>query len=146
MFSKTTISIFVLLQLLTAAYSQNDSTSLKILYEKEVIYFSGARYIKNNISYPLKNLGTEFKTNTEGYELYKLYRSDLRKARIYAIVGLGSLISGFVISNTNNNIGATVALASFIPVGISMSFSVKADKKMRKAVWLRNRDVLLQKY
>jgi len=144
MFLKTIISIFVLLQALTEAFGQIDSITLKKIYEKEIIYFSGSKYIKNNNAYPIKNLVAEFKPNTEGFEQYKLFASDQEKSRLYAGFGLTFIVLGIIISRNEPDLGSGLVIGSFVPISISVNFSIKADKKMRKAVWLRNRDVLLQ--
>ncbi len=146
MFLKTIVSIFVLLQALTEAYGQIDSITLKKIYEKEIIYFSGSKYIKNNTAYPIKNLVAEFEPNTEGFEQYKLFASDQHKSRLYSGVGLASIVLGIIISRNEPDLGSGLILGSIIPIGISFNFTLKADKKMRKAVWLRNRNVLLQHY
>lgn len=146
MFLKTIVSIFVLLQGLTEAYGQIDSITLKKIYEKEIIYFSGSKYIKNNTAYPIKNLVAEFNPNTEGFEQYKLFASDQHKSRLYAGVGLTSYVLGIIVSRNEPDLGSGLILGSIIPIGISFNLTLKADKKMKKAVWLRNRDVLLQHY
>jgi hypothetical protein len=86
----------------------------------------------------------EFKPNTEGFKQYRLYLSDQHKSRLYAGVGLTSFVLGIIISRNEPDLGFGLILGSIIPNCISINFAVRADKKMRKAVWLRNRDVLLQ--
>lgn len=145
MLSKSLLSIFILFVTLIKTYAQVDSASFKLIYEKEVIYFSGNKYIKNSTSYPLKKLETEFKPNTEGFELFQMSLSDRKKSRIYSIISLGSFISGIIVGRNNPDLGLTFILGSIVPTGISLNLSIKADKKMRKSIWLRNRDILLQR-
>jgi len=146
MFLKTIISIFVLLQALTEAYGQIDSISLKDIYRKEVIYLGGNKYIKNYTAYPIKNLKNEFEPNTEGFEQYRLFLSDQHKSRLYAGFGLTFIVLGIIVGRNEPDLGYGLILGSIVPTGISFSLKLKADKKMKKAVWLRNRDVLLKHY
>ncbi len=143
MFLKFTISILLILFSLSGGQCQPDSISLKRIYEKEVIYFSGNKYVKNNITYPIRNLINEFQKDTEGFYQFQMYKSDLRKSRIYAFTGLCAYVTGLVISNRNNKAALGLVAGSIIPGSITIHIGIRADKKMKKAVWLRNRDVLI---
>lgn len=127
------------------SYAQLDTAALKLKYEKEVIYFSGARYVKGGTEYQLKNLKNEFSFSVDGMNMYKMYQSDFQKQRLYSSLFLVTYISGIVIGlNTGGNVGTAIIIGSLIPMGVSFHFGFSADKKMKKAVWLRNRDVLLR--
>ena len=141
--AKLKISI-VFLMLAFQASAQQDTVAFKEKYEKEVIYFSGARYVKNNIEYHPKYLRNEFNSSVEGMNMYKLYRSDNRKGWKCATLGLISYISGIVVGvNGNERLGETLLLGSLIPSGLAIHFGLRGDKRMKKAVWFRNRDILL---
>jgi hypothetical protein len=124
--------------------AQTDSSMLKLKYEKEAIYFSGTRFVKGNVLYKIKHLKNEFDFSTEGMKTYALYQSDYRKGWKFATLGLVSYVSGLLIGiNTNKNVGGALVLGSLIPSGLAIHFGLRANKRMKKAVWLRNRDLLL---
>lgn len=140
---KFKISI-VFLMLTIQASAQQNTTPFKEKYEKEAIYFSGARYVKNNIAYHPKYLKNEFKSSAEGMNMYKMYQSDNRKGWKCATLGLVSCISAIVVGiNGNERLGKVLLLGSLIPSGLAIHFGLRGDKRMKKAVWLRNRDMLL---
>ena len=142
---KLIISVAVLIWSFEAN-AQLDTAALKLKYEKEVIYFSGGKYVKDGVKYPYRQLKNEFSNSTEGLKTFKMYESDAEKSRYAARAFLGLLITGIIVDFTTeqSNLAAGLALAAFIPYGFSIHFSIRADKKMKKAVWLRNRDVLLR--
>ena len=127
------------------ANAQLDSATLKLKYEKEVIYFSGGRYVKGDVQYNFKNLKNEFGFSVDGMNMYKMYQSDYQKQRLYGALFLVTYISGIVIGvNTGGNVATAIIIGSLIPMGVSFHFAFRADKRMKKAIWLRNRDVLLR--
>ena len=127
------------------SFSQVDSLSLKRIYEKEVIYFSGNKYIKNNTLYPIKNLKTEFKKNSEGYLVYEMAQKDDKKFTILYTIGFAGYIAGFAMLEDKPNTGAGVMIAGSVPLVISFHFAGRSDKRKKKAVWLRNRDILIER-
>lgn len=146
MISKRTVTLLIILLAVVKVNAQLDSANFRSAYEKEVIYFSGGKYVKNSIKYPIKNLKNEFQPNSEAFHLYQMYRADSRKAGYYLLSATLLYTAGLISYKSNNALGAGLIIASVIPIGFTWSFGVKADKKMRRSVWLRNRDVLLQKY
>lgn len=76
--------------------------------------------------------------------MYKMYQSDNRKGWKCATLGLVSCISAIVVGiNGNERLGKALLLGSLIPSGLAIHFGLRGDKRMKKAVWLRNRDILL---
>lgn len=135
----------VLLPALLSAFSgifQSDSLSRRSLYENEVIYFSGRKYVKNNVKYPIHDITREFKVDSDGFEQLQQCKLDQRKARTYLYPGLILYISGLIVLDKNPNVATGLFGGSIICSSITLYFGSRADKKLRKAVWLRNRDVL----
>lgn len=128
------------------ANAQLDTAALKLKYEKEVIYFSGGKYVKDGVKYPYKQLKNEFSNSPEGLKVFKMYESDAEKSRFASNAFLGLVITGIIVDFTTqqDKLASGLVLAGIIPLGFSIHFSTRADKKMKKAVWLRNRDVLLR--
>lgn len=141
---KLIISVAFLLSSIHAN-AQLDTAALKLKYEKEVIYFSGVHYIKGDIKYRYKQLKNEFNFSPEGMQAFKMHESDARKSRRYARVGLAVFTSALVVGfNTDQDqLALGLLIGAYVPMVVSIHFSTRAHKKMQKAVWLRNRDVLL---
>ncbi len=146
MFSKYPIILLVILLAVIDVNAQLDSAALRAAYEKEVIYFSGGKYIKNNTKYKFRNLKTEFQPNTEAFHQFKMYEAHSKRAGYLLLTTVVLYIGGIVVSQYDENVATGMLVASTIPLVFSISVGIKADKKLKKAVWLRNRDVLLQKH
>lgn len=140
---KLIISIFLLtFCVINLSYSQTDSLALKKVYEKDVIYLSGKKYIKNNNLYPLYNLKSEFKENSEGLLVYQMYENDFGVSRVFSTIGTIGFIASYFVGQRNPNAGYATLIASGLAITISQPYSARAKKRINKAVWLRNRDVL----
>lgn len=129
--------------IINSSFSQTDSLALKKLYEKEVIYFSGNNYVKNNTVYPFKNLESEFKKNSEGFIMFKMAQADDRKFVGLYLISLAGYIGALTMLDSNPNGALGLGIASTIPFVFSIHFSSRAEKRQKKAVWLRNRDILI---
>jgi hypothetical protein len=147
MMAKSVCTLLIILSInWSDAQAQYDSATLKSIYEKEVIYFSGGKYVKNDVKYKVKNLASEFKPNTPAFDMYLAHKADYHNGRFYAAAGLGLYIAGIIISDKNKIGGYGLLVSGPVATSFSLHFRLRADKKMRKAVWLRNQDVLLQRY
>ena len=135
-----------LLSLAFEATAQLDSLALWRKYEKEAIYFSGSGYIKGDQKYPIRDLKKEFEFSPLGKEVYRMSRSDKNMGRASVILGFVSY-SVWInsISKNTKHPSPTPLLATVGFWGISIPFSIRSVNRMNKAVWLRNRDVLLRK-
>ncbi|MCB0489119.1 MAG: hypothetical protein KDC99_11620 [Cyclobacteriaceae bacterium] len=131
----------VFLCIATTALSQVD---LKAKYEKEVIYLSGRYYFKKNQRYPIRNLSSEFQNSQDGLVELNLAKSDSRKAKGFLLIGALAYFSGAIVLSNNEDVGIGLVVVS-IPINLlSIHFSLKANKKLNRAVWLRNRDILIE--
>ncbi len=139
------ITLIFLLVSFVHSTAQSDSLLLKRKYEAGAIYFSGRGYIKNETSYRLKYLKYEFKESKEGQLMYEMARSDKRKFVFFYATSLVAIIVGPIVSRQNNQLTAGLFFGGMISLGASINFSISSINKMHKAVWLRNRDVLLRK-
>ncbi len=136
------LTIIAFLYATSTVLSQTDS--LKLAYEKEVIYLSGRYYIKNNQKYTIKNLSSEFQNSPEGLSEFRAHQSDARKARNYFLIGALTYFAGVFVLSENANAATGIMASSFVPYIIGIHFSKKANKKSKKALWLRNRDALFK--
>jgi hypothetical protein len=141
------IAQIVALLLLTAgssAMAQTDSVSFFKKYELETIYLGGNGYIKNNQSFKLRNLSNEFNFTAQGLKGYQAYRADRKKFIVTYSIGLGLLIGGLIYEN-NKQTSNLLVPASFVPITFSLHFAIRSQNRLSKAIWIRNRDVLLAK-
>lgn len=128
----------------SSAMAQTDSVSFFKKYELETIYLSGNGYIKNNQSFKLRNLKSEFNFTVQGLEGYQAYRADNKKFIVTYSIGLGLLLSGLTYQS-NKQTSNLLIIASAVPIAFSLHFSIRSQNRLSKAIWIRNRDVLLAK-
>lgn len=133
-----------LLMIQSSAIAQSDSVSFFKKYELETIYLSGNGYIKNNQSFKLRNLSNEFNFTLQGLKFYQGYKADNKKALVAYTLGLGLLLGGLAYSGDQINPNVLL-LTSVVPIGFSLHFSIRSQNRLSKAIWIRNRDVLLAK-
>ncbi|MCX8491397.1 MAG: hypothetical protein ORN54_10045 [Cyclobacteriaceae bacterium] len=132
-----------LLMIQFSAIAQSDSISFYKKYELETIYLSGSGYIKNNQSFKLRNLSNEFNSTVQGLKFYQAYWADKKKFIVTYTLGLGLLIGGMAYSGNQLNRNVLV-LTSLGTIGISLHFSMRSQNRLSKAIWARNRDVLIR--
>jgi hypothetical protein len=126
--------------------AQLDSVSFWHKYENEVIYLSGSRYIKGTGIHSYKEIKYEFDLSPLGKEIYTMYRADQRKYHFFYITGMALYIPAFInLAKRNYKEASNFILGSIASFAISIPISSAADKKLQKAIWIRNRDVLLAK-
>ncbi|MBX2914418.1 MAG: hypothetical protein KF856_03990 [Cyclobacteriaceae bacterium] len=124
----------------SSSMGQIDSTMFR-KYKSETIYFKGNKFIKKDQLYPLRNLKNEFKLSNEGEQLYKDYKSDQRVFLISYSIGVGALLTAIAIKNpTTSSVLGGVGTTG---IGVSIPFLVRGQNLLQKAIWIRNRDVLV---
>ena len=124
----------------------SDITLLSNRYENETIHLSKGRYIKGDqkISLRPQTFEKEFAVSEDGLKEYKLSVQEQQKARPSAFLGLGLVISFFVLASHHQSTAAWIALGgAAITIPISNHHLFKSQNRLRKAIWLRNRDVLI---
>ncbi|MBA3899070.1 MAG: hypothetical protein H0X62_02500 [Bacteroidetes bacterium] len=125
-------------------------------YEVETIYmFGSSRYIKggekNTVGFLGRKMKPEFEISPEGMAVFQQYRSQEKTALILMGAGLAALIGSFFIvdfddvSNPNNFLAGATYGAGLAITGFSLNYVIKSQRNFKKAIWLRNRDVLSRK-
>lgn len=156
---KTIVFCFVLLQALcsgvTAFAQEMEKDVLKPLegmdemaYERETIYLNGnmTRYIKNKttkktglfarfIKHEFDSCSAEAKTEMTSSVKHK------KQGALFSLIGGVALVGGLVITGP---VGLGLAAAGLVPYTAGLIKSVKGQNKLQKALWLRNRDMLLK--
>ena len=138
--------LFNLLFLLSCSQlsAQNqDSVAIKKYYEENAILWLGwTKYIKNNQSFPLKNLEKEIVFSPDAIHEFSKYRRYRTYLNISAIVGGGLYLSALVAKDREVKLG--MFAGSLVALSFSIPFSLNTSKHLSRAVWLHNRDILLR--
>ena len=115
-------------------------------YEKETIYLSGNKYIKNGEKYPLGLLYGKLEKEMEVSPAAQLEWGKYKKSRngFLATYGVGAaaLVAGILIHEENEDVSNVLVGSGAAAVLVSLPLSLNMQKRAQKAIWLRNRDVL----
>jgi hypothetical protein len=146
----------VCLILFIVMLSQNASAqsidSLKARYNNETLHFFKGYIAKgeDGTRVRFRQLKNEFTLSPEGFKQYESYRKKRTTAFILVSTGFASALAGAIIldnGNKNRDIGAQKLGRGFIAAGYSIEFvsllyALSGQKKLHRAIWLRNRDVV----
>lgn len=143
-------SLLFLLQGISAQVF-NDSPILK-QYDKESIFLQGNRaYVKNGVQskagFLYKNLEKEMEISSVATMEYAKAKNSKNVARIAGAVA-GIIYVAPLLGNSNNffNTPQNVLLwgvGSIAAYSVSLQFNMKSRNEINRAIWYRNRDVLL---
>ncbi|WP_223649572.1 hypothetical protein [Hymenobacter psoromatis] len=116
--------------------------SLVRVYDSRTIYGYGDKYIMGGKQLPFRKLKTEFISGVTN-DLYRQGRHDRVVSRVLSITSVAALV-GSVVLNKNARAGS-IAL-QVVGIGLNFSslrFNKKSTELVDRALWLRNKDVLL---
>ncbi len=140
------IILFSLLFLLTTsqiAAQNQDSLAIKKYYEENAILWLGwTKYIKNNQSFPLKNLKKEIIFSPDAIHEFSLYRRNRTYLNVSTVIGSGLFVSSFVAKDTDTRLRRLAISMAVLTFSIPISFNT--SKHLSRAIWLHNRDTLLR--
>jgi hypothetical protein len=145
---KLLLIIIILISGFTLSFGQNISRdSLKLKYERETVYIKMGKYIKNGVKTPIGFWGSalekEFKFSNDGQKEYQLYRKRVITGFLIMTAGYAVGILGPSLGGDKINTSIPLA-AGFGLICISIPITINGSNHLTKAIWLRNRDVLLQ--
>ena len=130
--------------------AQETGTALKSKYEKETIYLEGQsrKYIKNGekikTGWMAKNLEKEFvNVAPETSEELKLFKENKKRAVMLEIIGACVFVGSIFLAPLSASFYGSAVIVSLLFFDVGMAVNDKALKNLSKAVWLRNRDKLL---
>lgn len=159
---KTALLFFFTIGLLSAARSQSiqDSTeylTIKDNYNAHAAFVNGNQWTTSlgnqRLGRRWQNVAAEFELSPQGKAAFLLALQQKGKAPTYVLGGyalmIGSLplLASATISNNNNlegGIGAGMAIGGLALVFVGSKKVTAATDNFQKALWLRNRDALLQ--
>jgi len=142
MLFRHTILVFTLLFCVFRVEAQRTFTLQD--YNEQTIYLEAPnRYIKNNQVYTgQRALAAEFRMSPGGMNLYVRSKRNRNIAAVVSLLGTAGSIYALVNRNQVNwKPFFWVSLGTGI---ISVPLNAAANRQLNQAVWLRNRDVLLQ--
>lgn len=135
----------------TSAQVFNDSPVLK-QYDKESIFLQGNRaYVKNGVQskvgFLYRNLEQEMELSSVATMEYAKAKNSKNIARIAGIAA-GAIYIVPLLGNSNNffNKSENVLLwgiGTIAAYSVSLQFNMKSRNEINRAIWYRNRDVLL---
>lgn len=156
---KLAFFVMGLLICLTPAFAQSaaDSTeypSFRENYNAHAAFIKGSQWTTSQGNRPLgrgwKNVADAFAVSSEGQAAYRLALSQRRNIPLYGITGLALTVVSLplLVSSPTFDLQKGIGLGL---LGGGLVLSVAANKKIResannfeKALWLRNRDALLE--
>ena len=131
-----------------AAFSQlcaqnKDSVAIKKYYEENTILWLGwTTYIKNNKSFSLKNLRKEIIFSPEAVHELSKYQRSRTYLTVSGIVGIGLTFSALLVKDREVKLG--MMAGGVVALTLSIPFSLRTGNHLSRALWLHNRDILLQ--
>ncbi|SDY58552.1 hypothetical protein [Hymenobacter psychrophilus] len=116
--------------------------SLVRVYDTRTIYGYGDRYIMGGRQLPFRKLKTEFAAGVTS-DLYRQGRQDRAVSRLLGAGAIAALVSSVVIRK-DQRVGGIALLVAGIGLNLgSLRFTKKSTELVDRALWLRNKDVLL---
>ena len=127
--------------------------SLKENYHAHAAFVLDNRWTTTLGSKPLgrrwQDVADEFELSPEGNAAYAQARRQIQRSSVFSLVGLGltagglSILSNLTGSAVGTGVGIGTSLASIGFSAASVSSRAKAMRNFEKALWLRNRDAML---
>lgn len=124
-----------------AAQAQTRDSLLR-LYDARTIYGYGDKYIMGGRQLPFRKLKTEFGPGVTS-DLYRQGRQDRAVSRVLGVAAVAALVGNIALGRDHRAGGIALLVAG---VGLnlgSLRFSKKSTELVDRALWLRNKDVLL---
>ncbi len=149
------VSLLVLLFFSLGLSAQHCDTSLKAIYENEVIFFQDGKYVKDNHQSKISWRDKEFlklfdSCSEEAKSEIKLAIKYDKRSSIFGFTSLAFDACAFAIIFGESPSSLTDALL-FISLGGTLTnivfLNINSNKSVRhleKAIWLRNRDALIR--
>lgn len=130
----------------SVGYSQV-SDSLKRDFENKKLLIKNGRYTVGQQTYRFSKLQPQFEFSKQGLNLYKSAKGNLRAGNTFNLFAAGAYIAAaaMAINDYRGNQTAyllTLGGGGFMQV-VSIPFYSTARKRMRHAVFVRNKDLLI---
>ncbi len=119
--------------------------SLEQRYHSEVIYLQMGKFYKNGKKLPLgffhSKLENEMQTSPETKWQYQLYKKKRNTSLAFSFVSLGAVVAAAFTPNDKLRDG--LLYGGLVSSMLSLPFTFSAANQLQRAVWLRNKDVLI---
>ncbi|WP_373513305.1 hypothetical protein [Persicitalea sp.] len=134
-------------------FQVSEYPSFKDNYNANAAFVLDNRWTTTVGSQPLgrrwQAVADEFKVSPEGNDAYLLARRQIQRGMIFSWVGLGLTAGGLTLignatgSSIGTGVGVGTSLASLVFSMASIRNRFRAESNFEKALWLRNRDAML---
>jgi hypothetical protein len=122
------------------AHSQTDS--FDETYTNATVYFKGNKLLYQGEKYRFKEFSMEFSKYQQSAEEFDNYLSNRRVGLLLFGLGYASALGSSFIPSSNPVIEGTLFTAGLATCIVSVSFSIKSQNSLHKAVWNYNKDAL----
>ena len=123
------------------------SVALKTEINSQKLVIRNGKYTVGDKTYRYRNLEEQFTFSKEGLNLYHKSKKDMRSGKLFSLAAVGTFVVAGALAINNykaNEAAYWLTLGSgFTESLISIPFFSKARKKMRHAIFIRNKDLIL---
>ncbi|MFM9911799.1 MAG: hypothetical protein ACKVOW_20940 [Chitinophagaceae bacterium] len=126
--------------LLFSQRSGNDT--LKTVYTEQAIWLHLPYYFKHGERIHYSGLRNEFNFSPTGLIEYEIGIKKYRTGKIISLVALASSLGAILTINENRNASIGLLAGSFLLNGLGLTISLDGRKRLQKAVFIRNQDLL----
>ena len=144
-YSITGVCLVLFIVILSQRARAQSLDTLRARYDNEALHFYKSYVAKgqNGKRIRLRELKHEFELAPESLQYFNSYRKRRTTAIVVSGTSLGCFVAGAIISNNGNkNIGIALKITSLYLDLFAVVSMFVAEKKLHRAVWLRNRNIL----
>jgi len=127
---------------LNAQTQQPNTDTLRALYQKEAIWVHFPHYYKNGARFHFSEMKNEFSFSPQGLLEYKLGAKKVNTGLYLTYAAAATTLSSIFVFSKNRNLGWGLLAGGFIINGIGASISLDGRKRIQRAVFIRNQDLM----
>lgn len=132
--------LFVILAFVNVKSSSQSHDSLLRIYNNQIIYRSGTKFMKGSEKLSFRDLKLNFNSGTTK-DLYYKSKSRLALSRLFNVASLGlAVVSVFTSTNTAGSIKFAVGTFALGVAGIY--YHDRSSSYLDRAIWLKNKVIL----
>ena len=142
----------LLFLMLSQKASAQSLDTLKARYDNETLHFYKGFIAKgqNNERVRFRQLKNEFNLSPEGFKQFESYRKKRTTGFLLVSAGFASVLAGAIIyengrknyDNGKKALGNKLMAVGYSVELVSLFYAFSGQKKLQRAIWLRNRDVI----
>lgn len=150
--SITGVCLMLLFVMLSQKAGAQSLDTLKARYDNETLHFYRGFIAKGQSDERVRfrQLKNEFNLSPEGFKQFESYRKKRTTALVLVSTGFACALAGAIIFDNGKknydhgkqNLGTGLLVAGYSIELFSFLPALSAQKKLHRAIWLRNRDVM----